>query len=138
MRLLRRRSGAAHDSASDFAPNPSLTPSAAAPVVPDAGADAVAIAPAEPVNGYQILESVAALPISTWRYLWEPEGMRHLGPMAQDWHATFDFHHPNTGVIPVVDSSGVALVCIQALNHRIDELTAEVARLRETSGKPTP
>ncbi|MFJ2868001.1 tail fiber domain-containing protein [Kitasatospora sp. NPDC087314] len=101
-----------------------------------AAVDAEAVAPDGAVNGYQVLETVAALPISTWRYLWEPEQVRHLGPMAQDWHAAFDFHHANTGVIPVVDATGVALVCIQALNRRIDELTAEVHRLRELSDTP--
>ncbi|QIZ00515.1 tail fiber domain-containing protein [Streptomyces sp. S1D4-11] len=92
--------------------------------------DTDAVAPAGAVNGYQVLEKVAALPISTWRYLWEPEQVRHIGPMAQDWHATFDFHHDNTGVIPLVDANGIALVCIQALNRRIDELTTEVQHLR--------
>jgi hypothetical protein len=95
------------------------------------------VAPVGAVNGYAVLETVAALPVSTWRYLWEPEGTRHLGPMVQDWHAAFDFGHDNTGVIPVVDANGIALVCIPALNHRIDELTAEVDRLRETAeGSP--
>ncbi|MEV7749614.1 tail fiber domain-containing protein [Streptomyces griseofuscus] len=89
-----------------------------------------AAAPVGPVNGYAILETVAALPISTWRYLWEPEGVRHLGPMAQDWHAAFAFNRDDT-TIPVVDGLGVALVCIQALHRRVEELTAEVDRLRE-------
>ncbi|MFJ2193179.1 tail fiber domain-containing protein [Kitasatospora sp. NPDC087861] len=101
-----------------------------------AAADTEAVAPVGAVNGYQVLETVTALPISTWRYLWEPEQVRHLGPMAQDWHAAFDFHHANTGVIPIVDANGVALVCIQALNRRIDELTAEVHRLRGLSDTP--
>ncbi|MFB7504268.1 tail fiber domain-containing protein [Streptomyces broussonetiae] len=95
-----------------------------------ATADSAAVAPAGAVNGYQVLETVTALPISTWRYLWEPEQVRHIGPMAQDWHAAFDFHHENTRVIPLVDANGIALVCIQALNRRIDELTTEVNRLR--------
>ena len=94
-------------------------------------ADTAAVAQTEAVNGYQVLETVAALPVSTWRYLWEPEQVRHIGPMAQDWHAAFDFHHENTGVIPLVDANGIALVCIQALTRRLDELTAEVERLRD-------
>ncbi|MFF2848805.1 tail fiber domain-containing protein [Streptomyces sp. NPDC058001] len=89
------------------------------------------VAPAGAVNGYHVLETVAALPISTWRYLWESEEVRHIGPMAQDWHAAFDFHHANTRVIPLVDANGIAMVCVQALNRRIDELTAEVQHLRK-------
>ncbi|GAV39137.1 tail fiber domain-containing protein [Streptomyces acidiscabies] len=93
-------------------------------------------APVGPVNGYAVLETVAALPISTWRYLWEPEGVRHLGSMAQDWHAAFGFNQDDT-TIPVVDGLGVALVCVQALHRRVEELTAEVDRLREAAGVNT-
>lgn len=93
------------------------------------------VAPAGQVNGYTVLETVAALPISTWRYLWEPEGVRHLGPMAQDWHAAFGFNEDDT-TIPVVDGLGVALVCVQALHRRVEELTAEVDRLREAANTP--
>ncbi|AQS70503.1 hypothetical protein B1H29_29645 [Streptomyces pactum] len=92
---------------------------------------------ASPVNGYAVLETVAALPVSTWRYLWEPEGVRHLGPMAQDWHAAFGLN-PDDTTIPVVDGLGVALVCIQALDRRVEELTAEVDRLREAASPNTP
>ncbi|MFF1904852.1 tail fiber domain-containing protein [Kitasatospora sp. NPDC058218] len=92
--------------------------------------------PVSAVNGFTVLETVAALPVSTWRYLWESEDVRHLGPMAQDWHAAFGFNRDDT-TIPVVDGLGVSLVCIQALNRRIDELTAEVGRLGESAeGSP--
>jgi hypothetical protein len=94
------------------------------------------VAPVGPVNGYALLETVAALPISTWRYLWEPEGVRHLGPMAQDWHAAFGFNQDDT-TIPVVDGLGVALVCIQALHRRVEELTTEADRLREAASVNT-
>ncbi|MFH8386797.1 tail fiber domain-containing protein [Kitasatospora sp. NPDC018058] len=95
------------------------------------------MAPVGAVNGHAVLETVAALPISTWRYLWEPEDMRHLGPMAQDWHAAFGFNQDDT-TIPVVDGLGVALVCVQALHRRVEELTAEVDRLREAATRTTP
>ncbi|MET9220407.1 MULTISPECIES: tail fiber domain-containing protein [unclassified Streptomyces] len=114
---------------------------AATPVAATPAADtAVTTASAEvtstgAVNGYHVLATVAALPVSTWRYLWEPEHVRHIGPMSQDWHAAFDFQHANTSVIPLVDANGVAMVCIQALNRRIDELTAEVRGLREITAQ---
>ncbi|MFI9296759.1 tail fiber domain-containing protein [Streptomyces gardneri] len=88
------------------------------------------MAPVSAVNGFAVLETVAALPVSTWRYVWEPEDVRHLGPMAQDWHAAFGFNRDDTR-IPVVDGLGVALVCIQALQRQVEELGAEVARLRK-------
>ncbi len=39
-------------------------------------------------NGFDILAAAALLPVSTWSYRGE-ENVRHLGPMAQDWHAAF-------------------------------------------------
>jgi hypothetical protein len=48
-----------------------------------------AVSTGGPVNGFQVLEQVASLPISTWRYHWEAPQVRHLGPMVQDWAATF-------------------------------------------------
>ncbi|GAB2741299.1 tail fiber domain-containing protein [Kitasatospora kifunensis] len=123
MRLFRRRSKAADRSA---------------PVGRPTGArGSGAVAPAGAVNGYAILETVAELPISTWRYLWEPEDVRHLGPMAQDWQAAFGFNQDDT-TIPVVDGLGVALVCVQALHRQVAELTAEVDRLREAASVTAP
>ncbi|MGW1161848.1 tail fiber domain-containing protein [Streptomyces sp. NPDC002513] len=118
MRIFRRRSRAADRDAPARPPVQARESSGAAP--------------AGPVNGYAVLETVAALPVSTWRYIWEPEGVRHLGPMAQDWHAAFGFNQDDT-TIPVVDGLGVALVCIQALHRRVEELTVEVDRLREAA-----
>ncbi|MEE1773805.1 tail fiber domain-containing protein [Streptomyces sp. JV185] len=118
MRILPRRFRAAGQGAPDPRPAGARETGAAAPV----GA----------VNGHAVLDTVAALPISTWRYLWEPEDVRHLGPMAQDWHAAFGFNRDDT-TIPVVDGLGVALVCVQALHRRVEELTAEVVRLREAA-----
>ncbi|MGW7705545.1 tail fiber domain-containing protein [Streptomyces sp. NPDC054771] len=120
MRIFRRRSRAVGQGA----PGPR----------PDGARErgAGAVAPVGAVNGHAVLDTVAALPISTWRYLWEPEDVRHLGPMAQDWHAAFGFNRDDT-TIPVVDGLGVALVCVQALHRRVEELTAEVDRLREAA-----
>ncbi|MDH6137528.1 hypothetical protein P3T37_006961 [Kitasatospora sp. MAA4] len=122
MRIFRRRPRTADHSAT-ARPSPGARESGA-------------VAPVGAVNGYAVLGTVAALPISTWRYLWEPESVRHLGPMAQDWHAAFGFNEDDT-TIPVVDGLGVALVCIQALHRHVEELTAEVDRLRETASGNT-
>ncbi|WP_411140447.1 tail fiber domain-containing protein [Streptomyces sp. x-80] len=123
MRIFHRRSRAADRGA------PARRPAGAR--------ESGAVAPVGAVNGYAVLETVAALPVSTWRYLWEPEGVRHLGPMAQDWHAAFGFNEDDT-TIPVVDGLGVALVCVQALHRRVAELTAEVDRLREAASVNSP
>ncbi|WP_329411867.1 tail fiber domain-containing protein [Nocardia vinacea] len=84
------------------------------------------------MNGYEILAEVVRLPISTWRYEWESADVRHLGPMAQDFRAAFGFGDSDKKIYNV-DTSGVALVCIQALHNEIAELRAEFDQLRAKS-----
>ncbi|MFF4776337.1 tail fiber domain-containing protein [Microtetraspora fusca] len=96
--------------------------------------DASLQAGAGAVNGYEILAKVAELPISTWRYEWEPDGVRHLGPMAQDWKAAFDFGQPDTR-IPAVDANGVTLVAVQALYRLVVDLQRQVDQLRGTASQ---
>ncbi|MFE4832699.1 tail fiber domain-containing protein [Streptomyces sp. NPDC056672] len=86
--------------------------------------------PAEALNGYQVLDEVLRLPVSTWRYHWDPPHVRHLGPMAQDWHAAFGLGANNV-TISATDANGVALVCVQALHRHIDDLRSEIATLQE-------
>ena len=85
--------------------------------------------PGKPVNGFEILDKVVALPVSTWHYKSDPPGVYHLGPMAQDWKAAFGLGDTDKR-IPVVDANGVAMVSIQALHHLITDLQNEVAELR--------
>ncbi|MGH3710884.1 MAG: tail fiber domain-containing protein [Pseudonocardiaceae bacterium] len=59
-----------------------------------------------PINSFEVLAKLGALPVATWRYRWESAGVRHLGPMAQDWHATFGLGKGDTR-IPMVDAHGV-------------------------------
>jgi hypothetical protein len=92
---------------------------------------------AGPVNGFDVLAKLAALPVATWRYLWEPAGVRHLGPMAQDWHATFRLGKGDT-TIPMVDAHGVLVVAVQTLHRQLGELRAEVDQLRQQLADHSP
>jgi len=85
---------------------------------------------AEPVRGFEILEKLAQLPISTWNYRVDPPTVRHLGPMAQDFAATFGLGADDR-VINMVDANGVVMVSIQALYRRLAALEARVAELEE-------
>jgi hypothetical protein len=84
----------------------------------------------EPVDTAEILDKVAALPVSSWSYKDDSSGARHLGPMAQDFHAAFGLGASETG-IATLDTSGVALASIKALhdeNERLkDQLTQQAA-----------
>ena len=83
-----------------------------------------------PVNGFEILDRVLALPISAWSYTFDDPTVRHIGPMAQDWAAAFGLGDTDR-MIDMVDANGIAMVCIQAMHRHIVELQDEVATLRE-------
>lgn len=83
----------------------------------------------ESVEPDDVLAGLMSLPITTWRYRNETAGVSHLGPMAQDFKATFGLGEDDR-YIATVDADGVALAAIQALNRRVDQLTAELAALR--------
>jgi len=72
-----------------------------------------------PISPDDILTKVAALPISTWNYKELHDG-RHLGPMAQDFHAAFQLGGSDT-TITAIDTEGVALAAIQGLNRKLQE-----------------
>lgn len=82
-----------------------------------------------------------ALPVSKWNYKSDKEA-KHIGPMAQDFHAAFGLDGTDDRHISVVDENGVALAAIKGLNEklevenavlrkRLDELEAQVKALSE-------
>jgi hypothetical protein len=87
----------------------------------------------EPVNGWEILDKLANLPVSTWHYHWEPAEIRHLGPMAQDFAATFGLGDDDRS-INMVDANGVLTVAVQALYRKVQELEAELEALKSKAG----
>ena len=70
-----------------------------------------------PIDPQSVLAKVAQLPVSEWSFKSDP-GVRHLGPMAQDFHAAFGLG-PDNRHIATVDADGVALAAIQALYARV-------------------
>ena len=82
-----------------------------------------------PVNRDAILDALEGLPLSTWSYTTEASGARHIGPMAQDFMATFHVGSSDK-LIYQVDADGVAFAAIQALTRRVDRLTEENASLK--------
>lgn len=105
--------------------------------LPASGTAPGLITAGEAVKGTEVLETVTALPVSTWRYLWEPETVRHLGPMAQDWYAAFRLGGSDKR-IDMVDGLGVTLVSIQALHRHVTQLQQEVDVCRAQLRKVTP
>jgi len=67
-----------------------------------------------PLNVSGILAKLDALPISRWSYKTE-HGVRHVGPMAQDFYAAFGVGEDDRHITSI-DEDGVALAAIKALH----------------------
>jgi len=83
-----------------------------------------------PVDGQEILERLAAIPITFWNYKLEGAEVRHIGPTAQDFHAAFGVGTDDTH-IGTVDADGVALAAIQGLYGLVQEKDARIAELEK-------
>jgi hypothetical protein len=80
------------------------------------------------VDPADMLGRVRALPISTWNYSSDDSAIRHIGPMAQDFAASFGVGADDRHIHPI-DGQGVALAAIQGLADLIGELREENTRL---------
>ena len=86
------------------------------------------------VDTMNILEQLAAIPITRWHYNWEDStATPHIGPMAQDFQAAFGVGEDNRH-ISTSDADGVALAAIQGLNEKLEarsqKLEAENTELK--------
>jgi len=89
------------------------------------------------VIGTEILDKVIDLPIKRWSYKAQDPSIEHIGPMAQDFYATFGVGD-NNKTISTIDPSGVALAAIQELAkqnkllaERVTQLESELKNLME-------
>ncbi len=80
------------------------------------------------VDDARILAKVASLPVSEWSYVSE-RGVRHIGPMAQDFYAAFGVGEDDRHITSI-DEDGVALAAVKALHAENVSLQAENASLR--------
>jgi hypothetical protein len=82
----------------------------------------------ESIPPESVLERVNQVPISVWSY--QGTSVRHIGPMAQDFHAAFGFGSSDR-VVDLVDANGVAFASIQALTVRLEKLEKENSELKK-------
>ena len=82
------------------------------------------------VDAQAVLARVIAMPVQTWSYKAQPE-QKHLGPVAQDFHAAFGLGADDVS-IATVDESGVALAAIQGLNQKLNAKDAEIEALKQS------
>lgn len=81
-----------------------------------------------PVDPAQVLERVSQLPVTSWAFKGD-RALRHIGPMAQDFHAAFGLDGDDDRHISLSDATGVSLVAIQELARRVKERDAKIAML---------
>ena len=86
------------------------------------------------VSGTDLLTQLARVPITTWNYKAQGQGVRHLGPVAQDFYAAFHLGADDKH-ITTVDEGGVALAAIQALYRMDREKDEQIRRLARSSAE---
>lgn len=89
------------------------------------------------INEEEILDKLAQLPLSSWHYKTEAQGVQHIGPMAQDFKETFGLGDSDKS-IATVDADGVNMAAIKALYKRLqklekqnEELTRQIRELKK-------
>lgn len=94
-----------------------------------------------PVDSRDVLERLAGIPIGEWNLISQDASIRHIGPMAQDFHTAFGVGEVETH-ISGSDADGVALAAIQGLfeivrekDCEVEELRSEISNLKEMVGK---
>jgi hypothetical protein len=80
------------------------------------------------VDDAAVLDKVAALPINRWSYITE-RGVRHVGPMAQDFYAAFGVGEDDKHITSI-DEDGVALAAIKALHAENVQLRARQEKMQ--------
>ncbi|MBB4635667.1 tail fiber domain-containing protein [Longimicrobium terrae] len=79
------------------------------------------------LDGEDVLTRLRRVPVSEWRYIGEEDrAVRHIGPMAQDWHAAFGLNSDDR-TINMSDLDGVNLAAVKALEARTTDLARQVA-----------
>jgi hypothetical protein len=82
------------------------------------------------VDTRAILRGVLGLPISTWNYKSQPDSVRHIGPMAQDFFAAFKVGEGNK-TIATIDPDGVAFAAIQGLHEELKDRDVKIEGLQQ-------
>ena len=86
------------------------------------------------LDGEEVLKKLASMSIFEWNYITQEDDIRHVGPFAQDFYAAFGLGTSDKSMA-TVDTDGIALVAVQALERRTTELNTEVARLQSENAE---
>ena len=82
------------------------------------------------IDPIEILDRLSQVPIDEWNLITQDPSIRHMGPVAQDFHAAFGLGESNRH-ISTTDADGIALAAIQGLYQIAKEKDAQIAALQE-------
>lgn len=82
------------------------------------------------VDPAEVLQTLMQMPISEYSYKSQDESIRHMGPMAQDFHPLFGLGE-NELMISAMNLAGVALAAIQGLNTELDSAAHRLSVLEK-------
>ena len=87
------------------------------------------------VDEFDVLAKLKQLDVSEWSYTSElgddgAQRVRHVGPMAEDFHALFGLGATEKGIASL-DSAGVALAAIKGLSTMIDQKSEMIKGLEQ-------
>lgn len=74
----------------------------------------------ERLDGAEVLGAVRDLPLYFWKYKDDPAQATHVGPMAEDFHASFRLGRDDKHLSPA-DSAGLALAAVQGLDRTVSD-----------------
>jgi len=81
------------------------------------------------VDGGELLESIAGLPVTRWNYKTEDDAVQHIGPVAQDFYATFHIGNDDKS-ISALDAAGISLAAVKELHRRTQAQQTEIESLK--------
>lgn len=81
----------------------------------------------EPIDEQEVLNKLASLEISQWRYKSESNETRHIGPVAEEFYEVFGLSDGRT--LNMIDTNGITFAAIKALKNENDALRERLTRL---------
>lgn len=79
------------------------------------------------VDPVEVLRKLVAMPVTTWKLISQDESIRHIGPMAQDFHAAFGVGEDDRRITQT-DADGVLFAAVQGLHRIVSEKDARLAQ----------
>src|SRR5690606_19598126 len=77
------------------------------------------------------IETINAAPVEMWRYKNDPDGVQHIGPMADDLPEPIQQTSPDNGnlMIDTTSMMGVMWAAMQQMSEKLDEITERLDKL---------